>query len=180
MLAGISSLSFMGYAFALFVFSSYVISLWGALSDLPLGASFVDMMSPIRYSLSAWLLMSLLYLMGQAAMKRWNGVVLGGISFATSLLSYGQAMDYLQSIQVPWFVRTLKLEPATKMIIAAVFGIALLYVFLSPKIWQRFLSQDTDFIIKQFLKKYPTFSDSERSLLVECALDITSRFAIKE
>jgi hypothetical protein len=151
----------MGYAFALFVFGTYVISLWGALSDLPLG----DMLTPIRYSLVVWLLMSILYLMGQGVTKRWSGVVLGGISLVTSIFSYGQVMDYLQSIQAPWFVNTLKLEPATRVIIAAVFGIALLYVFLSPTIWRRYLSQDTDFIIKEFLKTYPNLTQSQLSLI---------------
>lgn len=168
----------MGYAFAVFVFGVYVISLWGALFDLPLSPFVGDMMSPIRYSLIVWLLMSLLYLMGQAVTKRWNGVVLGGISLLTSVFSYMQVMDYLQSIQVPWFVSTLKLEPATMVLIAAVFGIAFLYVVLSPFIWRKFLSQDTDFIIKEFLKKYPTLSQSELAFIEEHGLRIT--FGISE
>lgn len=151
----------MGYLFASFVFGIYVVSLWGALSDLALAPFIGDMMSPIRYSLIAWFLMSLVYLMGQAATKRWNGVVLGGISLATSFFSYLQVMTYLQSIQVPWFVSTLNLEPPTKVLIAAVFGIALLYVVLSPIVWDRYLSQDDPLIIRKFLKICPSLTDKD-------------------
>jgi hypothetical protein len=170
-LAFTSSLYFMGYLFAGFVVFLYVVSLLGALFDMPLGA-LGDMMSPIRYSLFAWFLMSCFYLMAQAATKRWNGVVLGGISLATSAFSYLQAMTYLQSIQVPWFVSTLRLEPATKVLVSAVFGIALLYVFLSPMVWERYLSRDNQFIIRRFLEIYSTLHDERQLLVIKERLDL--------
>jgi hypothetical protein len=157
----------MTYFFAVFVFCTYVISFLGALFELPLGPIVGDMLSPIRYSLVAWFVMSVFYLIAQAVTKRLNGVVLGSISLATSVFSSFQVMDYLQFIQMPWFVSALKLEPATKMLIAAVFGIALLYVILSPKIWEKFLSHDTRFIIRQFLKTYPTLSQLQQSIIKE-------------
>ena len=142
----------------------------GALLDFPPSLT-GHVMAPIYASLVAWFVISVTYLMGQAATKHWSGVVLGSISTVASFVAYEPIVEKLRTIVVPLFVSTLNLEAGTKVLIGGVFGFAFLYVFLSPAIWERYLKmrfeQEPRLIVQRFLEIYPRLDGSTRSLIRE-------------
>jgi hypothetical protein len=129
------SIGAIAYFFASVVFGAYVIPLELALFGLPL---LENMLYPIRMSLIAWFAASFMYLMGQAALKRWSGVVIGTVSLVTSIIAYWPLVHRLNTMVVPWFLGLLELEFGTKLLIGAVFAIAYTYVALSPLVWLRY------------------------------------------
>lgn len=135
------SIESIGYYFASVLFGTYVLGLEAALSST-WPPNWPDMLEPIRMSLVAWFVVSVLYLIGQAATKRGmellGGVVIGAISLAGWSLTYAPIMANLNTVVVPWFVNLLNLEPATKLLVGAVFLIAFLYVLFSPLLWRRY------------------------------------------
>jgi hypothetical protein len=129
------SIGAIAYFFASVVFGAYVIPLELALFGFP---PLENMLYPIRMSLIAWFAASFMYLMGQAALKRWSGVAIGTVSLVTSIIAYWPLVQRLNTIVVPWFLSLLELEFGTKLLIGAVFAIAYTYVALSPFVWLRY------------------------------------------
>jgi hypothetical protein len=162
----LTSLEFLGYMFANFVFGAYVLSLCGALLGLPSSLT-GDVMSPIYASLMAWIIFSVYYLLVQFSEKRWTGALLGCVSLAASSASYGPIMKRLATMPAPWFVSTLSLEVQTRLLIGLVFCVALVYVFLSPKIWERYIkkSEEPLDVVRKFLRLYPSLNEQTRELV---------------
>ena len=124
----------MGYLFSTAVFGAYVWSTIGDLFDLP-GAP--DILEPVRMALWMWLSLSVFYLVGQAAGKRWNGVVLSLVSLGGWWLTFEPIMANLNRTYASGFLSLLHFEPATKLLIAVVFLVAFGYVVLAPFMWIR-------------------------------------------
>jgi len=133
-LASWIDLETIGYAFSIAVFGAYIWSMIGDLFDLP-GAP--DILEPIRIAFWMWFSLSVLYLVGQAAGKRWNGVIVSLISLGGWWLTNEPVMANLDRTYAAGFLGLLHLEPATKLLIAGVFLIAFAHVVLAPFIWLR-------------------------------------------
>ena len=128
------SLKWISWFFAVTVFGSYIGSVELQLLGL---MSLADEALPIRMSIGAWGVTIGLIFVGQFVAKpiRWANVAFGALGVVASWYAIAEIWPAVSTIVVPGFLVFYHFELPVRLAIGLIFGLAYLYVLVSPFIW---------------------------------------------